>query len=597
MVGIINFERDNGEIGSLSVSGELMHNPEAVYIVPAVAIMVTTAALSVLARLAASSRALPNSQPRWQPWRSVLMDELTTAVSHLRLHRYDVILLVGLCLALLVYSTGNLSSKPLTSDGQENLQLGIRLAEKGHFRYSDDDIGYHEREPFVPFLLAAIEITRQARGQDPVTLDCLRSAQTAAVPECLPTVTPYKVLNVLFLLLAAVGAFFIVLWLTGIKWLAYVTLILTTQHAGLLRSADHFLTEVPAAALMVATAALSLLALTRRHPAYGVLLGLTLAALVLTKVIFAYLWIVVAITLMVSDLLKRKFDRSSVALVGFFLFAYFTPIGVWMARNYVTSGDFSLVTGQRTAVVWSMRASYNEMRDDEFAAGFLYYLSVTNRYLASLGIPRESYERFSTTDEAGFRQVGVRNLLSRRKVLLDEKNIGSVPPGKTLDQWFTVTLASEARERMLADPWQHLKVSLLLAWRGVNRCCGTGLGYNWALNAPRLAESWGFSDWPRWGGLYHWAVFSLAHLAGFLALIVAPLWFWFSQKRFETVLIVLPALYSHGVYAVASHFIPRYAVPEIPLQIVAAVLIMSLTLAYTRRRLVGFLTGKPVVKS
>ena len=288
------------------------------------------------------------------------------AVSHLRLHRYDVILLVGLCLALLVFGTGNLSSKSLTPDGHENLQLGIRLAQERHYGYSHNDIGYHEREPFVPFLIAAIDIMRQALGHDPVPLDCLRSAQ----PECLPTFTHYKVMNVAFLLLAAVGAFFIVLWLTGAKWLAYATLILITQNAQLLYEADRFTTEVPAAALMVATAALSLLTLTRRRLVYSVLLGLALAALVLTKVVFAYLWIIVAITFMASDLLKRRFGLSSVALVSFFLAAHFTPIGIWMARNYVTSGDFSLVTKQRAATVWSIRASYNEMRDDEFAAGF-----------------------------------------------------------------------------------------------------------------------------------------------------------------------------------------------------------------------------------
>ncbi len=595
MFGIVHFERDNGEIGPLSVSDELMHNPEAVYIVPAVAIMVTTAALSVLARLAASSRALPSCQLRRQPWHSVLVEELTTAVSHLRLHGYDMILLVGLCLALLVYSTGNLSSRSLTPDGHQNLQLGIRLAQERHYGYSHNDIGYHEREPLVPFLIAAIDITRQALGHDLVPLDCLRSAQ----PECLPTFTPYKVLNVAFLLLAAVGAFFIVLWLTGAKWLAYATLVLTTQNAQLLRSVDHFLTEVPAAALMVTTAALSLLALTRRHLVYSVLLGLALAALVLTKVIFAYLWIVVAITFVVSDLLKRRLGLSSVALISFFFVAHFAPIGAWMARNYVTSGDFSLVAKERTTTVWSLRASYNEMRDDEFAAGFLYYLPITRLHLASLGIPRESYERFSTNNEAGFRQEGYRNLLSREKELRGEleKNMRSVPPGKTFGQWLTVTAASEAWERMLTDPWQHLKVSLLMAWRGVFGCCGAGLGYSWALSAPRLADSWGFTDWPRWGWRPSTARHSFIKLTMFLALTVVPLWSWFSQKRFEAVLIVLPALYSHGVYAVASHFTPRYAVPEIPLQIVAVALITSLALASTRHRLAGFLIQRRVAAS
>ena len=192
--------------------------------------------------------------------------------------------------------------------------------------------------------------------------------------------------------------------------------------------------------------------------------------------------------------------------------------------------------------------------------------------------------------------------LGREKKLHDEKekSIGKVPPGKTFRQWVIDTLAGETTERMLADPWQHLKVSLLMAWRGVFRCCDhIGLGFHWVPSDSRLAESWGFADWPRWS----WSLssstvaYSVVRITMFLALIVVPLWFWFSQKRFETVLIMLPALYLHGMYAVVTDFIPRYAVPEIPLQIVAAVLIMYLTLTSTRRRLVGFLTERHVVVS
>ncbi|MDE0001317.1 MAG: hypothetical protein OXQ29_01300, partial [Rhodospirillaceae bacterium] len=194
--------------------------------------------------------------------------------------------------------------------------------------------GYHDREPLVPFVIAAIDITRRALGHEPVPLVCV--ASNTAAPECALTYTLYKFLHIVFLLVAAVGAFFIVLWFTGTKWLAYATFLLTTQSTELLHSIDinSFYTEVPAAALMVATSAFSLLALTRRRAVYSVLLGLALAALVLTKTIFVYLWIIIALIFVVSDLSKKRFDQSSVALVSLFLVAHFIPLGTWMARNY-----------------------------------------------------------------------------------------------------------------------------------------------------------------------------------------------------------------------------------------------------------------------
>ena len=41
-------------------------------------------------------------------------------------------------------------------------------------------------------------------------------------------------------------------------------------------------------------------------------------------------------------------------------------------------------------------------------------------------------------------------------------------------------------------------------------------------------------------------------------------------------LVFLPALYGHGVYALAAHFLPRYAVPQILLRVTATVLLLYL---------------------
>ena len=111
------------------------------------------------------------------------------------------------------------------------------------------------------------------------------------------------------------------------------------------------------------------------------------------------------------------------------------------------------------------------------------------------------------------------------------------------------------------------------------------------LGSERLADLWGFEAWPRWGQGFSGIISTIVNLTGSLALIVAPLGFWFFRGRFEAVLVTLPALYSHGVYAVASDFIPRYAQPEIPLRVVATMMVLSLILVPVKQRLGGFITA------
>ena len=528
--------------------------------------------------------------PWWSPKRGLLGRPKGRETTFL----YDVLLLAGLCLAMLVYGAGNISLRPARQDGRQNLAAGIMLAQDARY-------GSHYREPFVPFLIAAIDLARRTLGYEPVPRDCVseHSDMAPAAPGCPPKYAPYKVLNILFLLLAAVGVFVLVRWFTGTRLLAYAGFLLTVQSAPLLASADRFYTEMPAAALLTATCVLFLLTLTRRRPVYSALLGLTFAALLLTKVIFAYLWIFIALALVVPDLSKGRITRSTLALVGVFILVFSIPVFAWMARNHATSGDFALTPDLRRGMVWNLRASYNGMRDDEYAAGFWYYLSMTSRDLVKRGIPRESFERFARGNDAGFRRTAQKYNVRRLKELRGAESMADAK----------ARMIADAKARMIADPWQHLKVSLLLAWRGV--FVGHGLGYVrpraehflepvQPLRAPRIADSWGFEAWPRWKKSYSPAASSIVDLTGFLALIVAPLWFWFSHGRFEVVLVALPALYAHGVYALVSHFIPRYAVPETPLRIVAVMLLVFLLASSMRRlgrKLVVFLNKRGAVVS
>ena len=355
------------------------------------------------------------------------------------------------------------------------------------------------------------------------------------------------------------------------------------------------MTEVHAAALTVAVAALSWTTATARRPLYAALLGLALAALVLTKVIFTYLWIPVALMLVTADWLRRRVDWTTAGLVGVLFAAHAIPVGGWMVRNYLATDDFSIVES-RSAQVLGYRSSFNTLRHDEWAAGFAYYLPLTRAHLQSAGIPEESFERFDARNAQGFRAMDSRRYRRRGAQLWTDDNpaiVGLDELGQR--RWVNDTMADEASARLLADPVQHLKVSLLLAWRGV--FTEEGLGFPRDPRDQRLANIAGWNDWARWGWAYGPIGASFFNLVSFLALIAVPLWLWLGRGQFETILVFLPALYDHGACAMASHFLSRYAEPKIPLRVTALMLLLYLawsSLRTARARRVPLRRGRSI---
>ena len=486
---------------------------------------------------------------------------------------YDAVALTGLCLAMLVYGCGNLSLRQSGTDSLENLTLGVRLAQEGVFRRWPRQVGDHRREPFGPSLVAVTDLGAEALGRGAVPSECVSDESVVRRDYCRQTYAPYRAVNLALLLAGAMGVFWLVFRLTGVRVLAYLGFLMAAQSAALLDSADSFLTEVHAATLMVAVAALSWTTATSRHPSHAALLGLALAALVLTKAIFAYLWVPVVLMLAAANWLRRRLDWTTAWLVGVLFAAQAIPVGGWMVRNYLTSGDFSVVEA-RSASVLGYRSSFNTMRHDEWAAGFAYYLPLTRAHLQSAGIPEESFERFDADSETGFRQIERRRRYPRRQAQLWTDDNPAIVGLDELGQrrWVHDTMADEAIARMLADPGQHLRVSLLLAWRGV--FAEEGLGFLSVAPNQRLADVAGWNDWPRWRRAYGPTGATFFNLIGFLALIIAPLWFWLGRGQFETVLVFLPALYAHGVYALASPFLPRYAETQILLRVTATMLLL-----------------------
>ena len=309
--------------------------------------------------------------------------------------------------------------------------------------------------------------------------------------------------------------------------------------------------------------------------------GLALAALVLTKASFAYLWIPIVVTLAAADLLRSSIDWKTAGLASVMLLAQCIPIGGWMARNYLMSGDFSIID-IRSAQVLGLRDSYSRMRHDEWLTGFAYYLPPARANLPTRGIADESFERFEMERTDGFRQTARRSYLRQRAELWHDGNPALVGLDE-LGQRRRVDdkIAAESIDSLLADPLQQLRVSLLLAWRGT--FAEEGLGF---LSTPlnqRLADIYGPQDWPRWRWAYDGTTVTLVNLGGLLAMLVVPFWFWLGRGQFEVIIIFLPALYAHGAYAVISHFLPRYAEPQIPLPVTATMLLLFLAWSTLQR--------------
>ena len=494
---------------------------------------------------------------------------------------YDAATLTTLCLAMLIYGYGNLTTRDSRGDSLENLALGIRLAQEGVYQRYPGQVGDHRREPFAPSLIAIIDLAADTLGREPVPVECFNEFRNARREDCRLAYVPYRAINLGLILTAALCVFLLVLPITGSRLLAYVGFLMTAQSAALLGSADTFLTEIHAAALMVAVGALSWVTVTTRRQVHAALLGLVLAALVLTKASFAYLWIPIVVTLAAADLLRRSIDWKTARLVSVMLLVHCIPIGGWMARNYLMSGDFSIID-IRSAQVLNLRVSYSRMRHDEWLTGFAYYLPLTRANLATSGIADESFERFEMERADGFRQTARRSFLRQRAELWHDGNpalVGLDELGQR--RWVDDRMTAQSIDSLLADPLQQLKVSLLVAWRGA--FTEEGLGF---LSTPlnqRLADIYGLPDWPRWRWTHDGTTVTLVNLGGLLAMLVVPFWFWLGRGQFEVAIIFLPALYAHGAYAVMSHFLPRYAEPQIPLRVTATMLLLFLAWSTLQR--------------
>jgi hypothetical protein len=475
-------------------------------------------------------------------------------------------IIVSLIAIIALYGNVTLEPKPISGDARQNIVVGLHLSQDGVYRENLDDPVYYRREPFYPFLIAAMDRTRGLLGMERIPTACGELDESAWEP-CPEILAQFKFIGVTFLVVAAGAACLLVFALTGSYVLSLAAWSLTVASQSLLTYADRNITEVHAAALVTLVALFGVYAVTRRSMWLFAVFGLVLGLLVLTKTIFSIFWVPAALIILAMGWKACSAKRLAASILVFVVCANVLPVA-WMTRNALVGGDFEL-TERRSFGVLSIRASYDTMTPREALAAFFFYTpSIGKRGMEKWGFEEADYTRFDTKNEDGFRRTGQKQYRARMAELQEEyypvadaetanKNAFA---DDVIDQ-----VGREARERILSDPIAHLRATIVLAYRAMFP--ELGFGYR-PTKDPLQSADW-LSAPPR-------PVYSVRrpdqtsyNLATGLALLLVPLIGWLRNRDLSPLMAFLPAIYLHGAYAAATHFLPRYAYPELPLRAAA----------------------------
>lgn len=482
-------------------------------------------------------------------------------------------LLLALCTLALSWPTGDMG--PPRASARDQLEsIAFNLVRHGEFhnggrlaeaRAAGDTTAYSRREPGYPLYLAAVYASFP--GFDTLGQECLLDAACeAAAP------LRRRVWGLTFVLGAAAVAFTFLMTfvLARRSWpvaLAAGVVSLLVLPPILTRDIPSFLSGL----LLLGHATLA--AQTWRQPrlATGVLSGLFLGLLGLTRAVFQYWLIGVALVLAAGiwrDVDRRRILAPACAALVVAAWAVTLP---WMIRNAVQVGHFGI--SGRDGEVLAIRAEYGRMTWAEVRGAFAYYLpdfpvvggAVRDRAMRWLEPDTFGYARFDRANPEGFYrrtkdQTG--EVAARADRIAPQWRLGIRSREHQVIR--DTALKQAAAEQIRADWLKQGILTVPFAERGA----GLSVGSCSSIVGPASE---------RYGWKIGWPVSQACELAREWVLLFVPLagvmvvlaW---RRRDVASALLLAPVVYGFGIHAVATHFIERYSRPLIPVLVVVAAL-------------------------
>lgn len=455
-----------------------------------------------------------------------------------------------LIISVLVYcfwSTGTrrLEDDALLDDQREYMVLAYNIYSHGVF--SDKETYEHpmkpalRREPMYPALLA-LGLSLSPKPQ-PLTLSCLRTGSN----ECTPLRIFLKKAHLLGLLATALGAMGIAWSVFGTAGPAYVAFVFTAFSTRLLGLTDHFMSENLALPLFV-FASWSFMEATRRARVdLFVLAGVLFGALLLTRAVFMYFWLVALVVVLATATRHFKgVDRRRVFAGALaFVLLNLSCVGGWMYRNYLHTGEyvFTLRYGNQLA----KRAAFTSMNARQHLAAFVAYTppsQTTTEFKSWITRDFLSPREYAALEERGEYSVKEKIKHQRIKEVKEEmRQVGSQPTLTAVQN----RLAGEGMWEIARNPFKHLLATMAMAYkgsfveRGYEIDVNIGLPLTASVKAPIAINAMLFA------GLIVCSV--KACRAGQWALL----------------LLLLPSYYLYVINAVVTFNITRYNLPMLPL--------------------------------
>ncbi len=431
-----------------------------------------------------------------------------------------------------------ISGAPIETDAAQTTLMALNLERHGVISL-DESAPYsptNYREP-VPVIVSAagIALIDAALGAAPT--EAYFSGERARLLKCQ---------NILWLGLLSLGAFWTVRYFTGSFRLALLGALLVNfplsgshSEADLI---DDLFTDIPAAAVLMLASLAAAVAARGRRPVVCAATGLLFGLLTLIKAATLYIFLGTVGVWAGACLLRRAAPWRILARdAAVMLIAFGCAVGPWMYRNHVLFGSAHIA--QRAGVVLMYRAVYDQMTPGEYRGTFYVWAparlqGIVGRLLgfAPADLKRggrlqrliETDSDFAAEDLAAERAGAPERTLSyyrqarAERVELERQlgRAGSPQPEIAADD----LLKERALKIVLAHPWRNLALTVSFIWRGA----------------------------------------TFAFPALILALLVA-----LRRRQYEFFVFAVPAFGTVLLYALFTHFIPRYDAPALSVAIVA----------------------------
>tara|TARA_R110002072_G_scaffold50843_3_gene136543 strand:- start:17529 stop:18908 length:1380 start_codon:yes stop_codon:yes gene_type:complete len=310
--------------------------------------------------------------------------------------------------------------------------------------------------PLYPVLLA---VTMHIDEDFAKSTECYLSTVGMDENSCSGEFYTIKVIQLLIFSLSLGYIWYLLTIISSSKLFSYSTVGLLLFSGTPFYYADHFLTESLYLALAFIFLLTLPLAILRQSTKYTIISAVFLALTALTRPTFLYLfYLLIFIFPIVFFTTKAYFLnlRSFFRFYFSFLIIFSMVVAPWITRNVIYFDKFAMTMGYSTHPL-STRVAHNEMTNMEYLAGWIYWLPDFGDSLAEKIFGYENVHRLSFSSPESFYPAG------RQKV---DKHLNELMDTRAVDIKYSSRLDALLKTYVYSDILNHMKVTLLLAWRG-----------------------------------------------------------------------------------------------------------------------------------